>query len=247
MPDEQLRRAHALLDGGLPGRGERFGLPAGEEARFELATGEQWAGNANHVGPLRTRIGINSDFPITSARPLELATHEAYPGHHTETVCKAQQLVAGRGSTELQVYVYPTPQALISEGIACHAMEVLLGDEADELAARWLRPLRIPYDAPTAAVVRTAEYLLLGIRANIAILLDEQRMTSEQARAYARRWMLHGDDLAELSVQHIEARLWPPYESCYPVGLALCRRYTGGDPAGFRELLTRQLTPAQLR
>ena len=52
------------------------------------------------------------------------------------------------------MYVYPSPQAVISEGLACHAIEALLGDDAERVAADCLRPMGIAYDHETAAAVR---------------------------------------------------------------------------------------------
>ena len=155
------------------------------------------------------------------------------PGHRART-------------SRARCVVYPTPQALLAEGIACHALEVLLGDEAEEVAARCLRPLDVPFDVETTGVVREAEQLLLGVRPNIAIMLDEGGASTEELQAYARRWMLEDDQVVARSVESLEARVWRPYESCYPAGLELCRRYTAGDPARFRTLLNRQLTRSQL-
>lgn len=236
LAKELRRRSHVMFD-----------LPAGEAASFELVTGEWYAGSAVYRGGRRTRIAINEELPIGSFRLLELVSHEAYPGHHTETVCKDAELVVDRGRLELAVFVYPTPQTLLAEGIACHALEALLGDEAEEVAARCLRPLGIAYDVEISAAVREAEQRLLGVRSNVAIMLDEDRLTTERARTYARRWMLQDDQQVERSVESLENRAWRPYESCYPEGLALCRRFTAGDPTRFRRLLHEQLTPAQLR
>lgn len=222
---------------------EMFDLPAGEEVVFELVTDEPWAGSANYTGGLRTRIAINQDLPIGSFRLLELVSHEAYPGHHAEAACKDADLIIGRGRVELAVHVYPSPQALLSEGIACHALEVLLGEEAEEVAARRLRPLGIAYDAEVAATVREAEQLLLGVRPNIAMMLDEDCASREQVRAYARRWMLQDNEHVDRAVQSLEERAWRPLESCYPAGLEFCRRFTSGDPARFRRLLHEQITP----
>jgi hypothetical protein len=223
-----------------------FDLPEGEQVTFELVTGEPWAANADYLGRLRTHIAINTDFPIASYRLAELVSHEAYPGHHAEHACKDARLIAGDGRLELAAYVYPTPQSLLSEGIACHALAALLGDKSEEIAASCLRPLGIPYDAHVAAAVRDTQQSLLGVRANIAILLDEERATAEQARVYARRWMLDADEQVERSVKSLEDRLWRPYESCYPAGLELCRTFTGGDQTRYRRLLHEQLTPARL-
>jgi hypothetical protein len=59
-------------------------------------------------------------------------------------------------------------------------------------------------------------------------------------------WMLDEAEHIEQEVRNLEERSWLPYESCYPVGLELCRRYTAGRPDGFNDLLHQQLTPANL-
>jgi hypothetical protein len=40
--------------------------------------------------------------------------------------------------------------------------------------------------------------------------------------------------------------VWRAYITCYVEGLALCRRFVGGDPRRFDRLLGEQLTPDQL-
>ncbi len=152
--------------------GELVELPEGEEVIFELVHDKPWGGNADYLGDFRTRVQINQDLPISSFRLLELASHEAYPGHHTEQACKEAHLIR-RGRVELAVYLYPTPQALVAEGIGELALEALLGERADEVAAECLRPLGIPYDSETSAVYRKVDKALLPVRANIAMLLDQ--------------------------------------------------------------------------
>jgi hypothetical protein len=247
IPREKLLPGMLALADELRRRSdELFGLPAGEEVAFELVTDRHFAGNADYLGSLRTRIAINEELPITGWWLLDLVSHEAYPGHHTEHACKDANLAAARGYLELGVFVYPTPQALLSEGIACLALEALLGDEAEDVAARCLRPLGIPFDIETSRAVRKAERLLLGVRPNIAIMLDEGEVGTDEVDAYARRRMLEDDHFVARSLEGLKARVWRPYESCYPAGLELCRRYTAGDPIRFKELLNRQLTPGQL-
>jgi len=247
VPREKLLPGLRALADELRGRtSDAFGLPAGEDVTFELVRGRHYLANADYQGALRTHIAINEHLPISGSLLLELACHEAYPGHHTEHACKDAELGVDRRYAELAVYVYPTPQSLLSEGIACHATEALLGDEAEEVAARCLQPLGIAFDVETARAVREAGQLLLGVRPNIAIMLDEGEVPAEAIHAYARRWMLEDDRLVARSLESLKARVWRPYESCYPAGLDLCRRYTGGDTNRFRELLHRQLTPSQL-
>jgi len=276
VPDCQFEQAHALLDRALPGNGqiapryrawrdkhlvpvdrlqaalellagemrrlcrERFGLPDDEAVRWELASGKTWAGNAESIGRRQTLVRINTDYPISSHFLLELVCHEAYPGHHTEHACKD---VLGR--EELLVFVYPSPQALVAEGIAESAVEALLGDDAEMIAADCLRPAGIAYDHVTASAVRQAEALLLPVASNVALMLDDGT-TSAEVHEYARTWLLYNVEHIDKAITHLEARAWRPYESCYPVGRALCREYAAADDRRFADLLHRQLTPADL-
>jgi hypothetical protein len=225
---------------------ERWSLPDEEAITLEIAQGQPWAGYAQYEGGLRSLIQINEELPIAAWRMVELVAHEAYPGHHIEHVCKDVALVCGQNRTELSVWVYPTPQALIAEGIAMVAPEILLGDEIEEVGARCLRPLGIVYDTAGSAAVRQAKELLLAVRSNLALMLDEDRIDQAGMRAYARRWLLEDDDYVNRVVENLCERHWPPYESCYPEGLQACRRFVGGDPGRFAQLLREQLTPAAL-
>jgi hypothetical protein len=231
---ELQRRAHELI-----------GLPAGEEVTFELVRDRPWWGNADYLGDLRTLIRINADRRTASFRLLELVAHEAYPGHHTEHVCKDAGLIGSLGRVELGVYLYPTPQVVIAEGIAELGLEVLLGADADAIGAECLRPLGFAYDVDAATVYRRAEEMLLPIRANIAMLIDDGSPPDEM-RAYARRWMLEDDEFVDGFVASLIADRWPAYESCYAESLPLCRRFVGGDLDRFGRLLREQLTPWDL-
>ena len=225
---------------------ERWSLPEDEAITLEIARGQPWAGYAQYRGGLRSLIQINDGLPIAAWRMVELVAHEAYPGHHTEHVCKDVALVRGQNRTELSVWVYPTPQALMAEGIAMLAPEILLGEEIEEVGARCLRPLGIVYDTAGSAAVRRGKELLVAVRANLALKLDEGRIDPAEVRAYARRWLLEDDDYVERVVENLCNRHWPPYESCYPEGLRACRRFVGSDADRFGQLLREQLTPAAL-
>jgi hypothetical protein len=244
QPEQLLVGLHALSEELRRRTDEVVGLPEGEQVTFELVRDQPWAGHADYLGDLRTHVRISTDLPITSPFLLELASHEAYPGHHTESVCKDDPLIR-RGHVELGVYLYPTPQALLSEGIAEVALEALMDEHADEMAVECLRPLGIPYDPDVAAVVRQAEKTLLPITANIAMLLDDGR-TFDEVSAYARRWMIHSDTYVSQTLSALVSRRWMPVESCYPEGLTLCRTYVAGDPMRFARLLREQLTTIDL-
>ena len=220
-------------------------LPDGERVVFEPVRGEHWLASAGYQGGLCTLVKVNDQASVPAWRLVEIVAHEAYPGHHSETVCKETALVSA-GRSELNVYVYTTPQATMAEGLAMLAPEVLLGDEIDEVAVSCLRPLGIDYDTRAAGAVRAAMELLLPLRANLALMRDEGRIDEAGMRAYARRWLLGDDGSVEREVSSLCARQWPPVESCYPEGLRLSRRFVSGDPRRFGRLLREQLTPRTL-
>jgi hypothetical protein len=222
---------------------ELFGLPEGDEVEFVLETGKPWGGNCDYLGGLRTRISISTDVPIPAHRLFELVTHEVYPGHHTDHVHKEPLIGAGR--LELAIALFPTPRSVVAEGIAMLAHEILYGADADRAGAEILRPLGIPYDAETAAVVRSAQETLASVGPNLVQLIAEGRVVRDDAWAYARRWLVGPDKLIERSVALLDLP-WPAYALCYPAGLALARRFVNGDPERFGRLLREQLTPQDL-
>jgi hypothetical protein len=126
------------------------------------------------------------------------------------------------------VFLYPTPQALVAEGLAMTALE------------------QVGAPSHTEGVVLAVREALLPIRANIAMLMDEGAMSLDEARAYARRWMLESDAHVAKAVDGVVARSWQPYGSCYVEGLRLCRAFVAREPDGFRRLLAEPLTPADL-
>jgi hypothetical protein len=220
-------------------------LPDGDQVDFELVRDKPWSGFADYLGNLRTRVSVNVDLPIPAGQLFELVTHEVYPGHHTEHLCK-EPLIAERGRSELAVYLFTAPQAVVSEGIATIAHEALLGKDADHVGAEILRPLGIHYDADTAVVVRAAQETLGSVGTNLVQLLAEERIPRAETRSYARRWLIDPDDVVDKALEFYLDGPWPPYGVCYTAGLALARSFIGGDASRFRRLLSEQLTPEDL-
>jgi hypothetical protein len=220
-------------------------LPDGDRVDFDLVTGKAWSGFADYLGDLHTRVSINVDLPVPAGQLFELVTHEVYPGHHTEHLCK-ERLIADQGRSELAVFLFTTPQAVITEGIAKIAHEALLGREAEHVGAEILRPLGIAYDADTAVVVRAAQETLDAVGTNLVQLVAEGKIAREEARPYARRWWIDPDEVVDKGLRFFLDDDWPPYGVCYTAGVALARAFVGGDPARFRRLLGEQLTPEDL-
>jgi hypothetical protein len=224
---------------------ELFGLPDGETYELQLVSDKHWEGFNDYRGGLRSRVEVNTDFPINSTSVVALVAHELYPGHHTERVWKEQLLYVGRGQLEESVLVYGTPQSVISEGIATLAVALVV-DEHGALVAETLRESGVAYDSDLAPRIRRAAKPLGGAMANAAIMLHADGVSTDEAAEYLRRWELSSEDRAAKHVEFVTDRWGRAYIRTYTDGYDLCHRWVAGDPARFKRLLTEQLTPADL-
>ena len=117
-------------------------LPAGERFTLEYVTGKSWSGYNWYQGHYHSVIQINTDLPIYIDRALDLACHEGYPGHHVYNALLEQALVRGRGWQEFTVYPLFSPQSLIAEGTANHAVDIAFpAEERFEFERRVLFPM----------------------------------------------------------------------------------------------------------
>ena len=78
-------------------------LPAGERVNVEYVHDLPWSAFTRYEGRLVSRVQVNAAMPLTVDRALDLACHEAYPGHHTIAVL----LDARFGDTRPEFFVQP--------------------------------------------------------------------------------------------------------------------------------------------
>jgi hypothetical protein len=214
-------------------------LPAGEEPMLEPVTDEPWWAFNYYLGDLRSRVVLNVDVPTTGLDLVHLAGHEVYPGHHTEHAVKEQLLIRDQGKIEEGIQLVPTPQAVLSEGIAETGADLILDDAGKEAAYAILRRHGVELDDPALAerISRVSESLrTVGL--NAALMIHEDGVSVEEAEAYVERWSLLSPDQAKHSVGFVVDPTWRAYVITYSAGRDLCRAYVDGDPARFRTLLT---------
>jgi hypothetical protein len=244
---DRLPVAIAALADALRERTEHlFGLPEGEHIDFELVTDKPWSGFNLYLGGLRSTVSVNTDLPVLSTSLAHLVAHEAYPGHHTEHCRKEVGLVRRRRWLEESIFLVGTPQCLVAEGLADLGLEVVVGRRPEAFVADILGPLGIRYDAEVVAAVAEAGEVLGAVRANAAWRLHAEGADPDTVVQEMARWGLLPPARAAKAIEFLLHPTWRAYVSCYTEGLTLCRRYVGGDPTRFAELLTEQLVPADL-
>jgi hypothetical protein len=221
-------------------------LPAGEDVELEIVHDVPWLGFCEYLGGGQSRISVNGDLPLSAIELLHLVLHETYPGHHVERACKDARLVQGRGLLEESVVLVPTPQSLITEGIAVLAPPLLLeGATGPDLAAV-LEAAGVPFDLEQALAVDRASRPCRWTEVNAAMLLHEDGRSEAEVQAYLERWGLMNAELAAHVVRFLREPTSRTYIVTYPTGRDLCGAYVGDDLEAFRRLLTEQVRVGEL-
>jgi hypothetical protein len=212
-------------------------LPEGEALTIDPVTGEPWWAFNYYQGDLRSRVVMNVDVPTTGLDLIHLAAHEVYPGHHTEHAVKEQLLARDQGAIEESLQFVPTPQAVLSEGIA-ETGEDLLDDETRAAAYDVLRKHGINVTPELGEQIAKAIEPLRSVGLDAALMIHQHGASHDEAQAYIERWNLVPPDQAKHSVSFATDPTWRAYVVTYSAGRDLCRAYVGGDPARFTKLLT---------
>ena len=217
-------------------------LPEGERVTLEPVAGEPWWAFNYYQGGLHSHVVLNTDVPTTGVDLLHLAAHEVYPGHHTEHAVKEHLL-----GVEERIQLVPTPQAVLSEGIAETGEDLALDGEARERAYAILRShgLEVP-DPDLAKRIAVAGETLRSVGLNAALSIHEEGASEDEAAEYVARWSLRPLEEARHSVSFFTDPTWRAYTITYTAGRDLCRAYVGGDPARFRRLLTEPVRISEL-
>jgi len=222
-------------------------LPAGEEVTLEPVSDEPWWAFNYYLGELASRVVLNVDVPTTGLDLVHLVAHEIYPGHHTEHAVKEQLLIRDQGKIEEAIQLVPTPQAVLSEGIAETGIDLVLDDAGKEELYAILRGHGLELADPELAE-RIAKALepLRTVGLDAALMLHEEGASEAEAQAFVERWNLVPPDQAKHSVSFVVDPTWRAYVITYSAGRDLCRAYAGGDPARFRTLLTEHVRIGEL-
>ena len=222
-------------------------LPKGERAALEPVTDEPWWAFNYYLGDLKSRVVLNTDVPTTGLDLIHLAAHEVYPGHHTESAVKEQLLAREQDLLEETIALVPTPQAVLSEGIAEIGIDVVLDDAAREEAYAIIRRHGVELPDPELGLRIRHEFdQLRTVSLNAALMIFEDGMSHDDARAYLQHWTLNTPEQAAQSVRFVTDPTWRAYTITYSAGRDLCGAYVGDDPARLRRLLTEQVRVSEL-
>ena len=201
-------------------------LPPGETFTVEYVTGKSWSAYNWYQGGFRSVIQVNTEFPVTIDRAIDLACHEGYPGHHVYNALLEQRLVRDRGWREFTVYALFSPQSLIAEGTANYGIEVAFpGDERLTFERDVLYPLAglDPKGAARYDRVRRLVDKLSFAGNEAARRYLEGTIDAAAAAAWLQRWNLTPADRAGQRVRFFDQ--YRSYVLNYNLGQDMVRAY----------------------
>jgi hypothetical protein len=242
VPTEQVEPAMtAVIEAARACTRRLVELPDGEGVVLEIVRDKPWMAFCAYLGDLRSRIAVNVDLPMSAIELLVLTIHETYAGHHAERCSKEHLLVRGRGLLEETLVLLPTPQSLVSEGIAGLAPYMLLEGEGGRALAAVMHEAGIELDLAHAIAVERALEPCAWAEVNAALMLHDGGASGPEVHAYLERWGLMTPKLAAHIIRFLTQPTSRSYMLNYAAGRELCRSYVRGEPERFRRLLTEQV------
>ena len=201
-------------------------LPDGESFDLSFTRGEAWGGQNYYQGGFHSKIMLNLDVPMRIDRILDLAGHEGYPGHHVSGLLIERDLVLANGWNEFSVIALYSPAALVAEGAAMLAVDVVF-DEAERAA--YEREVLYPAaDLDPAGAERYEQVRRLAGRLGFAVNEVARRyldgsINAAEAQELLVSYALMSRAQAEQRVRFIER--YRSYVVNYNLGEELTRSY----------------------
>ena len=210
-------------------RGSRklFELPRSERARLVPMHRSRDSGYCQYTHDFQSRVKLNVDLPWTWPGLRDMATHEAYPGHHVHQSTREYEYLEGDFPREAAVSLAADPMGPVEEGLAENGMIFIHWDRSKE-------------DRLTILLER----LRWGTEVNLAWMAYREEPRKEMLH-YAVHSGLVDAQQAVRDVNYAARRMWASYAFCYWYGTAMIRRKyerVAGDPAFFDVLYWRPYT-----
>jgi hypothetical protein len=107
---------------------EHLSLPAEEHVDVRYVSHKPWSAFSQYLGNSHSIIQVNTDYPLTVNRILDLACHEGYPGHHALNTMRDKSVVQAEHLDEFRVQLTFSPQSYVSEAAASYAPSLVLSN-----------------------------------------------------------------------------------------------------------------------
>jgi hypothetical protein len=225
-------------------------LIPGESIEVQLTSNQPWSGYNWFKGNAHSLVEINTDVPVSALDVANLMAHEGYPGHHTEHHLKEKLLYHDCGYGEVASALLHSPSAVIAEGIATTALEIIFPEGAWGWISATLLPAAglSPADPDQLKRIAAAREALRWVSPNAAILHHTGRLDEAQTIEYYRDYALVTEQRARQMFSFATNPLFRSYIFTYTEGYTLIAQGArGGDKTPvFKRLLTGFVLPSKI-
>ena len=223
-------------------------LPNSEEINVKIVKNQPWSANAIYLGNFKSQIEINTDIPIDWTKVLFLASHEGYPGHHTEFSVKEKSLYLEEQQFEHCLLSYQVPKLVVSEGIAVTAIDVLFSPrEMVKIGLEEICPNPgSEYHIDALITDYNAKKAFFALRNNLAFHAHIDGWSDEKLVKYGLNFGIFPENNIIQRLKFIRHPLVATYTFNYHMGEMLVKKKYGErpSPADFKQLLTNQFLPS---
>ena len=221
-------------------------LPPSERVDVAYVRDLPWSAFTRYGGQFRSTIQINAALPLTIDRALDLACHEAYPGHHTIATMLETRF---SGRVEFRVQPAFSPQSLLHESASSNASALAFTEpERVALERDELFPLAGLNPADAGRHVRVARLVdrLHPVEADIARrYLDGELDFARASLALEHDALMPSADAAMKFLNQYRS-----YAATYTIGRDLFWRHLSGvtnvDAARWHSYIDLVTNPAQM-
>jgi hypothetical protein len=226
-------------------------LQEDENCEFSFVQDKTWLAFNWYLGKYLSRIDINIDLPWYAGSLPHIISHETYPGHHTEHAVKEKELYRDGGYLEHSILLSNAPSAVVSEGIAEIALEIIATpEEIAQILQSILEQAGLKeVDGIQIYQINKALRPLKKVDINRVLLLHGEGASDEAVMNYGIRYGLLNEQQSRKSLEFYKDPLWRSYASLYPLGYELVKDYLsrGEDKTErFLRLIREPITTSQL-
>ena len=230
-------------------------LPENEYINLELVKNNnnnkiKWTYYNWYMGNFRSRIEVNPNYNIYWTSFLSAATHEGYPGHHTEFVVKEQKLYRELNQFEHSILLLNSPKLIISEGIANTAVHMLFNyREQAEISLREFCQDLSKESSIKALIVQSKvkeKLSLFGYNFAYHALIDG--WSEDKLIRYATSFEIFSQENIKNRINFSFNPVHSTTAFSYYIGSKLIINKYGGFPSvkDFREMLINPILPSDL-
>jgi len=203
-----------------------------------------------YLGNYHSRIEVNPKYAIYWTSFLFTASHEGYPGHHTEFVFNEKKLFNGLNQFEHSILILHSPKMIISEGIANLANSMLFSNkESAEISLKEF--------CPDVSKEPCLEKLILQdkLKTKIPIFWYNfvyhavvDKYSEEELIQYGKNVKLFSEEILKMELKRLSNPAYSKNAFLYNLGTNVIRQRYGKTPSikEFKNLLVNPTLPSDL-